>query len=79
MTPEEKRTTLAKLREAIGQNRPEKTPRKGFTTAPRRQVAEASDWARRARGTAPAVPRPIRHHHPPAPGRPHPTGPAGHG
>jgi len=40
MTPEEKRTTLASLRAAIGQIRPEKTPRKGFTAAQRRKVAE---------------------------------------
>ena len=40
MTPAEKRTTLASLRAAIGQIRPEKTPRKGFTPAQRRKVAE---------------------------------------
>jgi 5-methylcytosine-specific restriction endonuclease McrA len=45
MTPEEKRTTLASLRAAIGQIRPDKTPRKGFTAAQRRQVAEAFDGA----------------------------------
>ena len=52
MTPEDKRQTLAKLREAIGQIRPGKTPRKGFTPAQRRQVAEAFDGACSACETA---------------------------
>ena len=52
MTPAEKRAALAKLREAIGQIRPAKTPRKGFTPAQRRQVAEAFDGACSACETA---------------------------
>ncbi|MCA6256950.1 MAG: HNH endonuclease [Phenylobacterium sp.] len=43
MTPDEKRQTLARLREAIGQIRPEKTPRRGFTARQRQAVAEAFD------------------------------------
>lgn len=43
MTPDDKRQALASLREAIGQIRPGKTPRRGFTAAQRRAVAE--DWS----------------------------------
>ncbi|MFM8939285.1 MAG: hypothetical protein ACKOEY_04635, partial [Phenylobacterium sp.] len=43
MSPDDKRQTLARLREAIGQIRPEKTPRRGFTASQRRKVAE--DWS----------------------------------
>ncbi|MCA3504765.1 MAG: HNH endonuclease [Rhodobacter sp.] len=41
MTPAEKRATLASLRAAIGQIRPEKTPRKAFTKHQRLMVQDA--------------------------------------
>ena len=41
MTAEEKRQTLALLRAAIGQIRPEKTPRKAFTKRQRLMVQDA--------------------------------------
>jgi len=42
-TPEYKRATLQALREKVGQIRPFKTPRKGFTEAQRRGVYTAYD------------------------------------